>query len=55
MGTKRSNRNEPLDDAGAQDGRPTLVPCPLCARSGLVTPEVAATFDRLAAEAKERT
>lgn len=38
----------------AEDDIVTMARCPLCVGAGLVTPEIAATFDSLCRKAKER-
>lgn len=54
MGTHDDHGNEPLQARRLEEeGRITLVPCPLCAGKALVPPEIAESFDRLAAAAKE--
>lgn len=39
----------------AEDEIQTMCRCPLCAGCGLVSPEIASTFDVLCKEAKEQT
>jgi hypothetical protein len=37
-----------------EDGIVTQTRCPLCVGSGMVTPEIAVTFDQLVEQAKDR-